>query len=263
MAAPPMADDAVALRQIPAVIRGIPAQLNQMRLDMQELRAELATLDANFQALRESRNQASHSDSSEVRRMDTRSFAFQSVPNIWRDDSAASPQTAALAEQIIHPIRLISGHLECVNCGSNTHKMDRCLWAPNGLLEGCTICKSMSHLVDTGTDFQEMRLEKKIQVLVHSRCGLPALKTQSSWYEWFRLWLETRRPCGLCRIALPDGFPWSKQYAEDLLMSFDYARCLQEEFDEHQDISRLPKDPATRDMASVIRTFSTVEGDLI
>ncbi|KAF4992946.1 hypothetical protein FDECE_13561 [Fusarium decemcellulare] len=141
--------------------------------------------------------------------------------------------------------------------------MARCLWVPEGYLGGCTVCNQVSHLVDTCDIFRRIPLERKIRVLIHDRCGLPPLKTESSWYEWFCLWLENPLPRHGSRIALPTGFPWTEQFTRDLLLNFNYVRLLQEEFDYHQDVNRLPQDPATRDMAAMVRTFSTVEGDLI
>ncbi|KAJ4179281.1 hypothetical protein NW755_012625 [Fusarium falciforme] len=151
------------------------------------------------------------------------------------------------------------GQYQCENCGGSGHNMDRCLKVPEGRLRGCTMCHSTTHCGDDCRNFHELTLQQKVKLLVYDRFSLPPLETKVNWFKWLRQWLSHPDSRDQDRSAdVPSGFPWSEKFTVNLSlgqMPGVAVDALQAEFDGHQDVARLPKDPATADFDAVHRTY--------
>ncbi|KAJ3461206.1 hypothetical protein MRS44_009759 [Fusarium solani] len=149
------------------------------------------------------------------------------------------------------------GEYQCENCPESGHNMVRCLKVPEGALNGCTLCHSRTHYIDECNTFLAMPLQQQVKVLVFDRFSMPPLRTKEHWFQWLRRWLAdpgSRNKDGDAYV--PTGFPWSEKFTADLGQGFvGDVDALQEEFDQHKDVARLPRDPATADFDAADKTY--------
>ncbi|RSL83118.1 hypothetical protein CEP52_016799 [Fusarium oligoseptatum] len=145
------------------------------------------------------------------------------------------------------------GEYQCENCTGPGHNMVWCLKVPEGELEGCTLCHSLTHCIDECNTFLAMPLQDQVKVLVYDRFSLPPLKTKEHWFQWLCRWLS--HPDSRDQSP-PAGYPWSEDYTAELGFGIvGDVDALQEDFDQHKDVARLPRDPATADYDAVNKTY--------
>ncbi|KAI8661143.1 hypothetical protein NCS55_00983600 [Fusarium keratoplasticum] len=149
------------------------------------------------------------------------------------------------------------GQYQCENCAESGHNMVRCLKVPAGNLHGCTLCHSSTHCIDECNTFLAMPLQQQVKVLVFDRFSMPPLRTKVHWFQWLRQWLahpDSRDKDGDAYV--PTGFPWSEKFTTDLGSGFvGDVDALQGEFDQHKDVARLPRDPATTNFDAADKTY--------
>ncbi|KAF4472482.1 hypothetical protein FALBO_607 [Fusarium albosuccineum] len=153
----------------------------------------------------------------------------------------------------------------CAICGRDSHNMDRCLSAPEGFLAGCTLCHTVSRLLDECDRFKAMSLEDKVSAIVFDRANLPPLKTVKPWYHWLREWYMSPEFWDEQRSALkPRGYPWSEEFTIAFVTGNDGddSESLQVELDKNPDATQLPVDPATANFDAVHQTYSARMGSL-
>ncbi|KAG8668464.1 hypothetical protein FPOAC2_07749 [Fusarium poae] len=139
----------------------------------------------------------------------------------------------------------------CANCGLDTHSMYDCLFAPEGLIFGCTFCNTRDHAVDNCIKFEQMSLEEKTEYLVHSRGRRPGLKTTKPWGVYLRDYLTANGD----KAKLPGEFPWSADFAYSKAEDFTVIRALQSAWNRDKNVEALPQDPSRVSFEAAGRIF--------
>ncbi|KAF9870809.1 hypothetical protein CkaCkLH20_11708 [Colletotrichum karsti] len=141
----------------------------------------------------------------------------------------------------------------CGNCGFIGHTLIDCIWPDkDGSIYGCPMCNTKLHCMD------ECRLHKSLTdrqlcyILVFRRANKPAIRTTRAWVDHVRT--AAHRDY---RDLLEAGFPWSWKFGRRVQRpenvhrrpwdAYDYARNSELQH-------TLPRDPATRDLETVLRS---------
>ncbi|KAJ4011520.1 hypothetical protein NW752_008524 [Fusarium irregulare] len=146
------------------------------------------------------------------------------------------------------------GKSDCPCCPEGKHRLINCIVrCPEGVLSGCAICNSRSHLPDKCNAFKNMTLRDKVEWLVVKRARKPALRTEKPWYLWLHEWCNSSS----YDDDLIKGFPWSVPFTKDTSRKKGgkYIRATQEKYDSTHDGLNLPVDPATENFRMVWKTY--------
>ncbi|KAI5460024.1 hypothetical protein BGZ63DRAFT_465447 [Mariannaea sp. PMI_226] len=143
-------------------------------------------------------------------------------------------------------------NLRCCNCGSTTHKIQFCMLAPLGYVEGRCLCHDATHTLEDCRRFRAMPFREQVRLVVWDRRRMPPYETSNTWWDYLADWREeTKERDEDGNVPLPPNFPWSQEFAK---AQCENADAIQEAVDA-DNWADVPEDPATKDLAAVMAYF--------